>query len=985
MERLMLMLRFILKRAWHQQAILLPVLLGVLAVATVLSSVPLFSTTAANASLRGTLNDSTAILDHNVEVQFTTPALAPNTYAQAASAVTANVQEYLGRTIAPNAPIRTGEVSKLLIYDSDNHRFPKHIPYLSSALGNLWFHSNMSKAHLTLTAGRFPSSAVTITQTGLGAAYEVESMLMQEWADQLKLKLGDTLDLLEPAGARTRFLRLRFVGFFHPTSLKDPAWFGDLDPLTPPIHYDDDPNGLPPPPFWVSESAFEQAVPQVGLKQSIVYTWFYYLHLNGLSAANAQTLRGNLQQLKQYFAQSAPGNPQQPISYSVLSTLDQVLANFFQQEFFVTLSTLIAILPGLALLLLYVILASAALTERNRDEIALMKSRGASGWQVLSLSLLDALLLCGVALLAAPPLASGITSLITRLSFFGATAAASGSTLAAPDFQTYLYALVAVLCCLAALLTPAALAARASIIPPRQRAARPGKAWLWLRLAPGSLLAALGGFGYVEIAQRGAFFTRSAKGALSVDWVASSAPTLLLLGMAGLSLLLLPLLLIALDRLVQRLPGIAASLALRQMARRPAPYSRLALLLTLTVTLGIFASLFSGTLLSSIEERAAYQSGADLRLMEGALDTADVNRQAAPLADHLAFLPGATDGMNIFRDTQAHLSNALQAASLTTLAIDSSKFARLVYWRSDFANQPLSSLLTTLQQSIQQPDSLPVLVDDRLLADSGTHLGDSINIQLGNAPGISSNQSVPVAVNFVIVGTFHYFPTLDTTQYAVVCDLSKLLQLVNGLRLVTIAPNEVWLKLAPNAPQYTVDSVIQQLTFNRSHRQVVVALNQVYDRAALEQTYRNDPLHFSISGALSLDFVVAALLSVIGFVLLFYLLARRRAFEFGVLRAMGLSLRQLAGSLGWEQGILVCAAAILGGALGILLAQAVLPALATDNSGKPLLPPYAPQLDVGSVIQLGLFLLACALAALVATLVIFRRLRLQEVLRLGEE
>jgi hypothetical protein len=42
-------------------------------------------------------------------------------------------------------------------------------------------------------------------------------------------------------------------------------------------------------------------------------------------------------------------------------------------------------------------------------------------------------------------------------------------------------------------------------------------------------------------------------------------------------------------------------------------------------------------------------------------------------------------------------------------------------------------------------------------------------------------------------------------------------------------------------------------------------------------------------------------------------------------------------------------------------------------------------LDVGSVVQLGLFLIACALAALVATLVIFRRLRLQEVLRLGDE
>ncbi len=176
-----------------------------------------------------------------------------------------------------------------------------------------------------------------------------------------------------------------------------------------------------------------------------------------------------------------------------------------------------------------------------------------------------------------------------------------------------------------------------------------------------------------------------------------------------------------------------------------------------------------------------------------------------------------------------------------------------------------------------------------------------------------------------------------------------------------------------------------RLVNNPQHKQVIVEVQQVDDRVVLLATYRNDPLHFSVSGALDLDFVVAALLSVVGFVVLFTLLAARRAFEFGVLRALGLSLRQLGRSLSWEQLTLVGAAVLLGGALGVVLAQATLPALATDQNGKAILPPFALRLDAAAALRLGVFLLACALGMLVATIVIFRRLKIQEVLRLGEE
>ncbi len=969
-------LRFVIKRAFHHRAILLPVLLGVLAAVTVLCSVPLFSNAASNVGLQATLKTSGPAITKNLEITFSTPPLDAATYTRAMQAATANAQYYLGSAVVPNTPISRGDVPDLALYpDGDAHHFPTALVNTAEAL----FVDGMDSNHITLTQGRFPSSTVTSSQTSQGTAYDVEAIIGSDWADLFHLKLNDVLNLADQTDHPSSFLRVHFVGFFQdqPKNPNDPIWYDNLSPFTQAITCCNQP--YPPAPIWLNQSAFENAIPQLGLKHQMTYSWFYYLDLRSLNASNASSVLANLQALKSHLQLTTSGGSGQQASYDGLSKLDDLLSTFLQHLFFVTIATLVAILPGLALLLLYVGLAAAALAERNREEITLMKSRGASTWQVLFLSGIEALLLCLVAILLAPLLAGQVTNLLTSFSFFGGALGSSASLSVIPTLQTYLYAGAAALFCLLALLLPAIAAVRSSLLTVKRETSRPRLLNLSLRLAPGILLAALGIFGYIEIRQRGAFFSPNAQGVLSVDWVAALSPTLLLLGAAGLGLLLLPPLLGLLDRLGQRLPNISVGLALRQMARRPSAYSRLVLLLTLTISLGIFASIFSGTLLNSFGDRAAYMSGSDLRLVEGQVGLSDAMRQAAPLEDHIKLLPGVTDGMNIFRAVGTAPSAVLRYPDITTLAVDSTKFIKLAYWRSDFADVPVTTLMQDLQEQVTQPDSLPALVDDRLLNDAGLHIGDELNVELG----------INIDANFIIAGTFHYFPTLDTSQYALVCDVTKLLtilnQAINQQGNTPVAPNEVWLKLAPTAPQYTADQVSAILAHNPQHKQVVVTVQEADDRAALLTTLRNDPLHFSISGALSLDFVVAALLSVIGFVVLFYLIAQRRSFEFGVLRAMGLSLRQLAGSLSWEQLTLIFSAVVFGVVLGVVIASSVLPALATDDTGTPLLPPFATHIDLASILQLSLFLLGCVLAALAATIVIFRRLQLHEVLRLGEE
>jgi putative ABC transport system permease protein len=969
--RLRSTLRFVLKRSWHHRTILLPVLLGVLAAVTVLCSVPLFSNAAADIGLRTTLRTSGPAPNRGFEVRFTTFALDAATYARATESTTANLHYFLGNDVVNSAPIREGHVSELPGYR------PGELESKNSSLDttiDLYFHSNMTAQYLQLTAGNFPSDTVTTASTPQGTAYDVEALVSPDWARHFNLKLGDVLDVTDQGEATTAYLRLHFVGFFQAKDEKDPAWFGDEGAFTGPLSVVEE--AFPPMPVWLNEKAFEQVVPALNLSHPIEYVWFYYFNLGAISAVNASAMLSGITAAKSRFSLANSGSADTRIGYLPLTGMDQILGDFLQRLFFVTVATLVTILPGLGLLLLYLALAASALVERSREEVALMKSRGASTRQVLSLSGIEALLLCGLALALAPLLAGQVTGLLTSLSFFGSGIAQPTAVLSLPTLQTYLYAGVGALLCLIALMLPAAIAARTNLIALKQLLSRPRTLPIWLRLAPGIFLVLLGLLGFLEIHQRGAFFTQDATGALSVDWIAALSPTLLLLGAAGLGLLVLPPLLLALDKLGQRLPSVAVGMALRQMARRPAAYSRLVLLLSLTIALGIFASLFSGTFVSSFQDRAAYQSGADLRLVEGKDGIAPSDRVAAPLEDHLALLPGVTDGMTAFRTTGTIPLTNLRYPNVDTLAIDSTKYARLAYWRDDFADQSLASLMSLLRKPVSQPDALPAIVDDRLFQEAHLQIGGNVDVQLG----LSLN------ANFIVMGTYHFFPTQNTSNYTLVSDVNVLLQtLKHGNPLNHTEPNEIWLKLAPNAPHYTAAMVTDHFLHNTENKQVIVGIQGIYDRSTLADGLRNDPLHFSISGALSLDFVVAALLSVIGFVVLFYLIAQRRSFEFGVLRAMGLAQRQLASSLVWEQITLLLSAVLLGVSLGLVVSTAVLPALATDDQGHALLPPFATHINVTSLVELGLFLFACLVAALLATIVIFRRLKLHEVLRLGEE
>ncbi|RJL26483.1 FtsX-like permease family protein [Bailinhaonella thermotolerans] len=159
----------------------------------------------------------------------------------------------------------------------------------------------------------------------------------------------------------------------------------------------------------------------------------------------------------------------------------------------------------------------------------------------------------------------------------------------------------------------------------------------------------------------------------------------------------------------------------------------------------------------------------------------------------------------------------------------------------------------------------------------------------------------------------------------------------------------------------------------------------VTTRDAVRAHLRDDPLTGGLKGALALGFAAALAFAALGFLVNAAVSARERAGEFAVLRAMGVSFRQVFGLLAVEQAF-VAGLSIFGGvALAIVITLVVVPYIVLTGQATVVSPPVLTELPplAAAALLLGvLALLTLIVAGLARSL---RRRGLGDALRMGDD
>ncbi len=182
-------------------------------------------------------------------------------------------------------------------------------------------------------------------------------------------------------------------------------------------------------------------------------------------------------------------------------------------------------------------------------------------------------------------------------------------------------------------------------------------------------------------------------------------------------------------------------------------------------------------------------------------------------------------------------------------------------------------------------------------------MGDTIKISV--TTGVAG---LSISSDAEIVGTFDLFPTWYPESGVMIVGNLEELYLLAGAEY----PHEVWLKTTDKADPELIAYTVRGFS---------ILLDQQADQSKLVQNGLNTivsewssadlniraeqrrPERQGLFGLLSVGFVSSALLTVLGFLLYALFSFRRRFIEMGMLRAIGLSIRQMMSLLAAELGI----------------------------------------------------------------------------------
>lgn len=729
-------------------------------------------------------------------------------------------------------------------------------------------------AHVSWLKGIFPD--------GAGVERPIPVAMSESGAAEAGLTVGDVACLGTSSTQADRTWCVRLAGIWQPLQANDPYWDGGPSSTDLTLSAADY--------YQFLAAAYAAGGSDLRSRAGRVYQ----PDPGHFTVAEAPAFLKGLTQLRGQVEVQQGGNFVTSLDHTIQGFLDRTRINSFPIQL-VGASLLLVVVFALTLL-------SQNYLEAQRQQSLLWRTRG---WRRQRLA---GFLLLQIAILLVPSAVLGTAlAIFASWTLVGVETGFSAPVSIGWDSPPVagLMAGVAVV-----LLLEAGLAirfSRRSVAEMHREVARPSSVawWRWRNVDLVLALLAIPLLGEAQLRSQVAVRAASS----GDDFVGLVLPitAIALLGLAALRLL--PLV----ARACSLAPkNLAARLSGLRMIRQPTEHAGLALLLTLAVAIGAFASIYSATERQNVLDRVAYSVGADILVR--------YNDQASPEAipDDLAKLHDVISSTRVLRQT-VHLGNS--ALAITALGLDAQSFAATAWSRDGLSTPALSAALQGLAS--RKAQGVPVLTSQATMSKLGIQNGSDTYFYIGSR-----------GFRATVVGPVDYVPTLyPGTDDFIVMPLAQALIVASDNQSLSVAPNELWLKVSGD------------------HRGVVASLQRdpnvafIRDRAAEQATALGDPLFLELQANLAIGFAAALALAALAFTVHFLVATRTRLAEHAILEANGLEPSVLRTGIAIEQGIVLFIAVAVGAVLALTLTIWLLPPLQLGNAPSDVIPPTALHAD----------------------------------------
>ena len=780
----------------------------------------------------------------------------------------------------------------------------------------------------------------------------VDVMIHEEFASEFGIQLGEyyqgynwRLDPDDPM----QITQIRIAGIWRPLDEDDEYWF-----YRPNVFEDI---------LLINEETYRNRLAPYTESEVNLAVWYIVTDGSGVNTSRVDELIRRHNDTEKIADQYLPGTYIQASPVEELRPYQRIVT-------VLTLTLTVFSIPIVILFMIFLVMLVGLVVDGQRNETAVLRSRGTSPFQVVGLTTVEGVIMGVIALVVGGLLALLFTQLIGASrsfmdfrwghQFIVSVPPTIGSTIVLAIVFTILIRVI-----------PTIGAARHTIISYKMDQSRLLRRPWWQRLGVDVFLLVLIGYFYYQIVQQGGLIDIEG-GARNIEDAYDQPLVFLLppLTIFALTLFLLRFLapmLRVMAWLIQWSNSVGLLIVTRQLERSPGAYYLPLILLVSTISLGIYTASFARTIDRYLYEQQYYRVSADVSVRvfsqnPSALPGGGGGNDAPPAYMHISEFTSMPHVLGATRIGEYAVKARLTSGSVEGrfVGVDRADLGPVVFWRSDFADIRLGYLTNAL--ALQQ-DS--VLVSREFMENRALDIGDLLELDLRSGGEVFK-------INLQIVGELNYFPRWypEKDGALFVGNLDYLFEQAQ----IELA-HRVIMRVGPDFNQREFSRAV----FDRGAAGVLV--DEPISRIDREQSR---PERQGLFGLLSIGFITSSLATMIGFLLYTIFSYQRRYVELGILRAIGLSQASMIVSVAWELGLLIIMGLALGLGIGLLVSVLYIPYMQFVSSLEGVVPPYVVTMAWTEIAQIIALFLATFLLIMLILLVILRRMRIFQAVKLGE-